>query len=82
MAKQKQIPQVQSPDAGPQAQIPAVDIQRQQKAGVIYVFPTKSRCPRCGTTDTVATSTQGAVQYRRCRRGICRHKYAVRGAKI
>lgn len=46
-----------------------------------YSFPTVSRCPRCGATDTIATSTQGKVQYRRCLRAVCRHTYHVIGPK-
>ncbi len=50
---------------------------------VKYAFPTKSRCPRCGATDTIATSSpEGKFQYRRCRRAICRWKYTVMGTKI
>lgn len=44
-----------------------------------YVFPTPSKCPRCRGVDTVAYRTDGKIQYRRCRRAICRHRYQVRG---
>ena len=47
-----------------------------------YAFLTLSRCPRCKTTDTVATSTQGKVQYRRCLRAVCRWTYTVMGTKV
>jgi len=47
-----------------------------------YSFPTKSRCPRCQTTDTEATSTQDNIQYRQCKRAICKWKYTVRGVKV
>ena len=47
-----------------------------------YVFPTPSKCPRCQTVDTEAYSTQGNIQYRRCRRAICRHRYHVIGTPI
>jgi len=49
---------------------------------VEYAFPTKGRCPRCGVTDTIATSTQGDTQYRQCRRAVCRKTFAVKGNKI
>ena len=48
----------------------------------VFAFPSRSRCPRCGTVDTVALSTQGDVQYRRCLRAICRKRYAVRGERV
>ena len=48
----------------------------------VYSFPTKSRCPRCGSTDTLALSTNGDRQYRRCQMAVCKWRYAVRGKKI
>lgn len=47
-----------------------------------YAFPTKSRCPRCGVTDTKAVSTQAGIQYRQCQRAICRKSYAVFGSLV
>lgn len=47
-----------------------------------WSFPTVSRCPRCGVTDTEATSTQGDTQYRKCRRGTCRKAYSVKGTRV
>ena len=47
-----------------------------------YSFPSKSRCPRCKSLDTVAVSTQENIQYRLCRVAICRWKYAVIGGKV
>jgi hypothetical protein len=41
------------------------------------VASVKPRCPRCGMADTIATSTQEGVQYRKCRRPICRWRYKV-----
>lgn len=38
-------------------------------------------CPRCLTGDTVAYSTNGKIQYRKCRRGVCRHRFTVRGRR-
>ena len=49
---------------------------------VVYSFPTQSKCPRCGTTETTAYSTKGKVQYRRCLRAICRWNYQVIGQKV
>ena len=48
----------------------------------VYSFPTRSRCPRCKTTDTIATHTEGKIQRRICQRAICRQKYVVFGTKI
>jgi Zn ribbon nucleic-acid-binding protein len=49
-----------------------------------YDFSHGRRCPRCKAddNDTFARSTQGGVQYRQCRRAICRHKYTVLGKEI
>ncbi len=47
-----------------------------------YSFPTRSRCPRCGAIETEAYRTDGKVQYRRCRRAVCRINYQVIGTKV
>jgi Zn ribbon nucleic-acid-binding protein len=49
-----------------------------------WAFPTKSACPRCKATDTLAThtDTENGIQYRRCQRAVCRHSYKVPGSKI
>ena len=47
-----------------------------------YAFPTRSRCPRCGSTHTEAYSTKGPVQYRRCLAPICRHRYSQFGERV
>lgn len=38
---------------------------------VKYWFDT--HCTRCGSVDTVAVSTQGNIQYRKCRAAVCRN---------
>lgn len=43
-----------------------------------FVRPEAIKCPRCGATDTVAYSVHGNIQYRRCRRAVCRHNFSVR----
>ena len=51
----------------------------------VYDFTHGKRCPACKGTDTIATSTQGDVQYRQCRKVGCRnyHKnYPVVGKEI
>lgn len=55
-------------------------IAKKQKP--IYSFPTRSICPRCGSSQTQAYSTQGQIQYRKCLSPICRHNYSVRGKRI
>jgi Zn ribbon nucleic-acid-binding protein len=44
-----------------------------------YVFKSPVRCPRCQAPDTIATSTQGEVQWRKCQRPVCRHTFKVIG---
>lgn len=53
-----------------------------ENKGSVYSFPTQIRCPRCQAADTRARSTQGDIQYRVCRRAVCRHKFKVVGEKI
>ncbi len=49
-----------------------------------WAFPTVSKCPRCGSTDTKATHTDNNLgrQYRKCQRAICRKNYSVDGVEI
>lgn len=42
-----------------------------------YITPGAIRCPRCGASDTVATSTKGRIQYRKCLRAVCRYNFSV-----
>jgi len=54
------------------------------KAGNKWSFPTVSRCPRCGTTDTICRRTDNKLgrQYRICKRAVCRKTYTVFGEKV
>jgi hypothetical protein len=61
---------------------PAVLAPLTADPGPVYAFPTRSRCPRCGSIDTVARSTQGRTQYRRCRVAICRGAFKVTGVFV
>ena len=63
---------------------PPADTQpeKPKKKKVKYAFPSKSRCPRCGSTQTVTLSTQKNVQYRKCQMAVCRWTYTVVGGKI
>lgn len=54
--------------------IPAQDPER-----VVYAWPSRSRCPRCGSLDTERYSQDGATQYRRCRVPVCRETYKEQG---
>ena len=44
-----------------------------------YSFPTRSRCPRCGSSQTRALSSQEQIQYRVCIIPTCRHHYKAAG---
>lgn len=48
----------------------------------VYSFPTRSRCPKCSSLSTRATSTRGSVQLRRCRRPSCGFTYKEAGSKV
>ncbi len=51
-----------------------------------YVFPRSGdvKCPGCGLYETIATSTQGAVQFRRCTRAIplCGRTFKITGQEV
>ena len=53
-----------------------------EKTGKQYAFPRGIRCPRCKANDTLQTSTQENIQYRRCQRAVCRHPFKVIGKEI
>lgn len=60
----------------------AAEKEAAKKTGKKVTWPDgHTRCPRCGAADTEAYSTRKNIQYRRCSRAICRHKYTVRGKK-
>lgn len=63
-------------------QLKGLIMSKKKKAKARYAFPSAGQCPRCGSFDTEAYSTQGKIQYRRCRAAICRWRYSVRGVKI
>ena len=66
---------------GPKAECPKAEAEP-ARSNVAYAFPSKSRCPRCGSLDTYVRSTQGSVQYRACRMAVCRRNYAVSGEVV
>ena len=45
-----------------------------------FAFPTRFRCPQRGTTNTVARSTHGRIQYRMCR--ACGHGDPRAGGRL
>lgn len=49
-----------------------------------YVSPSylEISCPRCGGPNHVPTGTKGAIQYRQCRSGTCRHSFKVARRRI
>jgi len=60
--------------------------QQEEKNSKIekWAFPTVSRCPRCGSTDTICRHTNNKLgrQYRQCQRAICRKNYTVDGKLV
>lgn len=50
------------------------------KGEAVYAFPSKSRCPWCGATATLASCTKGQVQHRKCQ--ACGHRYKVTGRQV
>lgn len=55
------------------------------KKEIVWAFPSKSRCPRCGRVDTKAYSVGGVngnIQYRRCLNPVCRHTYKEIGKAV
>jgi len=68
---------------GDQLLIPGVEPEPEPaRSWPIYAFPTKSRCPRCGSDQTERTSGHGDTQYRQCRVAVCRKRYPVIGKLI
>lgn len=61
-----------------------LDPERKGESPTAWAFPTRSRCEEadggCGSLRTVATSTQGHIQYRRCL--VCGRCYKVVGQAI
>lgn len=49
--------------------------KKTQKPAPEYASLTVSQCPSCGGFETYATSTQGPIQYRKCRRIGCIHRH-------
>lgn len=47
-----------------------------------WTWPARSRCPRCGSTETRRVSDDGPTQYRKCERTICRYSYKVQGSVL
>ena len=77
-----------SPDSSFPPDKPEIIIGRHKQAvpvkapPVEYSFPTKSRCPRCGSTNTTRTSSYNATQYRQCRMPVCRYRFPVKGIPL
>jgi rRNA maturation protein Nop10 len=56
--------------------------KKEADAGPQYTFEKNPRCPACGSRDSTATSTQGRIQYRKCRRVGCYHLFHIEAAKL
>ena len=80
-AKSSPVPALEDPPA-PQVKVAAVTSPAAPEPKRVFGFLTKSRCPRCGSTNTRAYSTQGRVQYRQCMVAICRRRYVEYGKRV
>ena len=83
MARRKKKPEIAA-EAPAQERNVAAETQEAPRStkGPVYAFPTRSRCPRCGSLNTEAYTTQGDIQRRRCRVPVCRRKYHVVGVRV
>jgi len=50
----------------------------------VFSFPSKSRCPRCGTMNTrrVGENRGGNIQYRVCTAPVCAKRYSEFGKEV
>jgi len=51
-------------------------------AKVEWAFPTKARCPRCGSTQSRVMSVRAGVRYRECQVAVCQRRWREEGVKI
>lgn len=65
---------------------PVAEEKAAKKPKKRYVFPRQNdiQCPGCGLYETVATSTQGQIQSRRCTRAVprCEKTFQVTGKEV
>lgn len=59
-----------------------VEVFEEKQPEQAWAFPTKSRCPRCGSIQTKAYRVEGGVQYRECQSAVCRKRYRVDGEAV
>lgn len=52
------------------------------EVALVWSFPTRSRCPRCGSAQTRSYRVENGVQYRECLSAVCRKRYRVDGELI
>lgn len=76
MAKKRVKTQAES-----SAEIPVVDA-RPVDSEPVYAFPRSVPCPRCKVSNTLATSTRGSIQLRKCQQPICQNTFKVSGTAI
>lgn len=80
--EQYKAPAAPERDTTEQDKAPAAPERDNPEREFKYIFPPQGRvCPRCRAADTVAYATKDNIQYRKCNRPICRHRYSVRGTK-
>jgi hypothetical protein len=54
----------------------------QPRQGEVYSFPTRVRCPKCGSLRTRSNGTVGNVQYRVCLESECGERWKVGGERV
>jgi hypothetical protein len=77
MSKAKKTLRFKAPVVDEVASVDAVE-----EVPPVYSFQSVSRCPRCRGLKTLATSTQGGTQYRRCAHPLCGAAYKEAGTRV
>lgn len=82
MAKRKRS--IAVPEAEPLPPVETIGLPSPVAVRVVVVwsFPSRSRCRRCGSIQTTRTSQDGPTQYRQCQVPTCRHRYKEHGTQI
>lgn len=67
------------PVAQPPARVVAPETKADACSRVVYSWPSRSRCPRCRSLNTLRTADNGSVQYRTCQVPVCGAAFKVIG---
>jgi hypothetical protein len=76
------VREVHTPEIVAEMVVSTVSASIDEDTAGVYAFPTRSRCPRCGSLDTQRIGQRDNIQYRICHVAICRNRYKVIGTKI